>query len=52
METERIEPPRESCLLLALAARKDKTALALLEAGADASYTDETGKGLCGNHNQ
>lgn len=41
----RMEPPRETALLLALASRHDKAATALLDAGADASLRDDRGRG-------
>ena len=41
----RNEPPRPSALLLALDCRQDKAALALIDAGADCAYRDETGAG-------
>ena len=41
----RNEPPRPSALFLALDCRQDKAALALIDAGADCAYRDETGAG-------
>lgn len=41
----RLDPPRETALLLALASRHDRAATRLLDAGADAGVTDDRGRG-------